>query len=74
MLHGLTWVKFLQAYNFTIKHKAVVQNIVADSLSRKHSLLSSMEVRVIGFETFKDLYENDMDFGKVWTSCQQGSF
>ena len=33
-----------------------------------------MEVRVIGFETFKDLYENDVDFGGIWTSCQQGSF
>ena len=33
-----------------------------------------MEVRVIGFETFKDRYENDVDFGKVWTSCQQGFF
>ena len=33
-----------------------------------------MEVKVIGFETFKDLYENDVDFGRVWTSCQQGSF
>ena len=47
---------------------------MADALSRKHSLLSSMEVRVIGFATFKDLYENDVDFRGVWTSCQQGSF
>ena len=60
-----TWFKFFQAYNFTIKQKAGVQNVVADALSRKHSLLSSMEVKVIGFETFKYLYENEMDFGRV---------
>ena len=33
-----------------------------------------MEVRVIGFETFKELYENDVDSGRVWTSCQRGFF
>ena len=33
-----------------------------------------MEVRVIGFETFNDLYKNDVDFGRVWISCQKGSF
>ena len=60
------WVEFLQSYNFTIKHKSGVQNVVADALSRKHSLLSAMEVKVVGFETFKDLYENDVDFGSIW--------
>ena len=29
-----TWVEFLQAYNFTIKHKASVHNVVVDALSR----------------------------------------
>ena len=53
-----TWVEFLQAYNFTIKYKAGLQNVVADALSRKHSLLSSIEVRVIEFETFKDVLSN----------------
>ena len=65
-----TWVKFLQAYNFPNKHMTEVQNMVADALSRKHTLLSSMEVSVIGFETFKELYESDVDFGGVWDSCK----
>ena len=57
-----TWVEFLQAYNFTIRHKVGVQNVMANALSRKRLLLSSMQVRVIGFETFKELYENDANF------------
>ena len=67
------WVEFLQYYNFTIKHKSGVQNVVADALSRKHSLLSAMEVKVVGFDTFKDLYENDVDFGSIWQNCKSGS-
>ena len=48
--------------------------MVADPLSRKHTLLSSMKVKVIGFETFKEPYENDVDFGRIYESCKQGSF
>ena len=42
-----TWVEFLQAYNFTIKHKAGVHNVVADALSRRHALVTSMQVQVV---------------------------
>ena len=69
-----TWVEFLQAYNVSIKYKASMQNVVADALSRKHALLSSIKVKVIGFEAFKELYENEVDFGRIWESCKQGSF
>ena len=56
-------MEFLQAYSFTIKHKFGVQNVIADAFSRKIALLSSMEVKVVGFEAFKELFENDADFG-----------
>ena len=57
-----TWVEFLQAYNFTIKHKAGVQNVVANALSRKHALVTSMHVQVVGFDVLKEQYEEDADF------------
>ena len=66
-----TWVEFLQAYNFTIKHKASVHNVVADALSRKHVLLTSMQVKVVGFEMVKELYEKDVDFGEIWKMCDE---
>lgn len=68
------WVEFLQAYNFTIKHKAGVQNVVANALSRKHSLLSMMEIRAVGFKILKELYANDSYFGGIWRKCEKGPF
>ncbi|XP_074317993.1 uncharacterized protein LOC141654773 [Silene latifolia] len=36
------WVEFLQAFNFSSKYKEGKQNVVADALSRRHSLLTVM--------------------------------
>uniref|UniRef100_A0A2N9EJL2 Integrase catalytic domain-containing protein n=1 Tax=Fagus sylvatica TaxID=28930 RepID=A0A2N9EJL2_FAGSY len=69
-----SWVEFLQPYYFSIKHKSRKLNQVADALSRRHSLLSTMVVQVLGFEVLKELYKNDPDFGNVWESCSKGSF
>ena len=56
---------FLQAYNFSIKHEKGLQNLVADALSRKYSILTSMQVKVMGFEVLKDLYVDDYDFDET---------
>jgi len=44
------WSEFLQAYPFLLKHKVGVQNVVADALSKRHTLLATMQMKVIGFE------------------------
>ena len=44
------WVEFLQDYTFIIKHKAGVENKVADALSRRIMILVVMSVEVIGFK------------------------
>ena len=69
-----TWVEFLQDYNFTIKHKADVHNVVADALSRKHALVTSMQVQVVGFDVLKELYKEDADFGEIWKVCTDKPF
>nr|XP_043633544.1 uncharacterized protein LOC122604740 [Erigeron canadensis] len=71
------WVEFLQAFTFTIKHKSGKLNKGADALSRKFSLLNSLQPRVLGFELLQNEYSMDPDFGDIYTSCKnhaQGEF
>jgi hypothetical protein len=59
---------------FLSKHKSGKLNQVADALSRRHSLLNTMEVQVLGFKVLKELYKNDPNFRNVWESCSKSSF
>ncbi|PWA73755.1 reverse transcriptase domain-containing protein [Artemisia annua] len=40
-------------------------NVVADALSRRHVLTSSLQIQVPGFDTFRELYQDDPDFPAV---------
>ncbi|XP_021737357.1 uncharacterized protein LOC110703884 [Chenopodium quinoa] len=66
------WSEFLSPFHFFLKHKSGTQNKVVDALSRRHALLSTLQVKVIGFEVLKDLYEDDEDFGEIWNNCSGG--
>lgn len=64
------WVETVQAYSFVIRRKIGASNIVADALSRRHALLSAMQVQVQGFDSFCSLYPDDPNFKEVWRQCQ----
>lgn len=59
------WSEFLSQFHFVLKHKSGTQNKVVDALSRRHVLLSTLQVKVIGFEVLKDLYVDDEDLRKL---------
>ena len=66
------WFSYFQQFTFVIKHKAGTLNRVVDALSRRHALVASMHVSVVGFSILPDLYPVDPFFGKIWTDAQQG--
>lgn len=55
-----------------LKHKSGVQNRVANTLSRRASLLTTMHTQVLGFESFRELLSNDPYFADVVADVQAG--
>lgn len=68
------WLEFIEMFPYVIKYKNGKENIVADALSRRYALLTSLQTKLLGFEHIKDLYANDFDFGQVWDSCSKHAF
>ena len=50
------WVEFIESFPYIIKYKKGNENVVADALSRKHMLLTQLDVKVPGLESLCDLY------------------
>lgn len=69
-----TWISYLQQFTFSIRHQSGKTNRVADALSRRHSLLTTMHTRVTGFATFGDLYSTDAFFARIFKAAEQGPY
>ena len=67
----MKWVEFLQSYTFVLKHRSGKSNRVADALSRRQLLLTTMQVEVVGFDELKNLYREDPNFAKAWKDCKE---
>ena len=71
------WIPFIEMFPYVIKYKIGKTNVVADALWRRHSLLTQLDARLLGFELVKELYFNDLDFSDIYSSCgsaTQGKF
>nr|GEX44479.1 hypothetical protein [Tanacetum cinerariifolium] len=64
------WVEFIQAFTFTIKRKSGRLNKGADVLSCRHSLITSLQLKILGFDLLPDEYPSDPNFREVYASCQ----
>jgi len=59
------WIEFLQDYTYTLKHISIVENKVADALSRRVCFLKQLSAKVVCFERIKEEYESCSDFGEI---------
>jgi hypothetical protein len=57
-----------------IKYKQGKENIVADALSRRYAILAILDAKLLGFESIKELYASDFDFGDVIKECGKGAY
>ena len=57
---------------FVLKHKIGAKNRVADALSRRMMMLSTMRVEVVGLEKLKETYADCPDFGLIFNTLQSG--
>ncbi|XP_016733047.1 uncharacterized protein [Gossypium hirsutum] len=64
------WVEYLESFPYVIKYKKGKDNIVADALSRRYTLLSYLDSKLLGFKLLKDLYANNDDFGEIFIACE----
>ncbi|KAG7530867.1 Zinc finger CCHC-type [Arabidopsis thaliana x Arabidopsis arenosa] len=63
------WVEFIETFPYVIKYKKGKDNVVADALSRRYTLLSTLDAKLLGFEQIKELYDSDPDFQEIYKSC-----
>ncbi|XP_010540309.1 PREDICTED: uncharacterized protein LOC104814125 [Tarenaya hassleriana] len=67
------WMEYIETFPYVIKYKKGKDNVVADALSRRHALISTMEARMLGFEHIKGLYREDPELGDIYEDCEKGA-
>ena len=64
----------MKVFPFSSNIKNGKHNIVVDALSRRYTLLSILEAKMLGFEYAKGLYDNNNDFATSYGACEKSAF
>ncbi len=67
------WVEYIERFPYQIKYIKGKDNMVADALSRRYSLITSLQTRLLGFTSIQALYANDFDFFEPYNTCLHSS-
>jgi hypothetical protein len=66
------WVEFIKTFPYIIKHKKWKENVIADALSRRYTMLSQLDHKIFGLKSIKELYAMDVDFKDAYENCREG--
>lgn len=64
---------FVDTFLYVIKYKKG-KVILVDALSRRYTLISTMEAKTVGFEHVKAMYEADLDFQEVFKEIRKSAY
>jgi hypothetical protein len=65
-------VEFIEFFSYIIKHKKGKDNVIANALSRRYSMLSQLDRKIFGLVSIKELYATDFDFKDAYENCREG--
>jgi hypothetical protein len=66
------WIEFIELFPYIIKHKKGKDNVIANALSRRYTMLSQLSHKIFGLETIKGLYATDLDFKDAFANYREG--
>jgi hypothetical protein len=66
------WVKFIETFPYIMKYKKGKDNVVAEALSRRNVLLNQLEVKILGLENLKEMYNDDPKFSEPYNHYKDG--
>jgi hypothetical protein len=66
------WVEFIESFPYVIKHKKGKENVIADALSTRYTLLTRLDCKIFCLDTIKTQYVDDDDFKDVLLHCKDG--
>jgi len=67
------WVGYLEQFPYIIKHRKGKTNVVVDALSRRHTLLVMLDVKLLDFEHIKELYLHIHGFSQAYALCHHNA-
>jgi hypothetical protein len=65
-------VEFIKTFPYIIKHKKGKENVIADALSRRYTMLSQLDHKFFGLESIKELHATNVNFKDVYENCREG--
>lgn len=67
-----SWVSYLEKFSFVLQRKVGSSNKIADALSRRHNLLTTLFCEIIGTDLLLEYYATDPFFYKVLHNLNDG--